>query len=103
MDLGLHVTLGSKIKTSLTYYRPLTDIPGCEIRLHGTTLYASLFRYDDTMMINPHAWGQPASANPLLHIRRLDGVAGGLFDHYLESFESVWQTATPWEPKDEAG
>jgi len=51
------------------------------------------------MIVNPHAWGQPASANPLLHLRRLDATAG-TFDHYLDSFEDVWKTAEPWHPKD---
>lgn len=87
-------TLAHKIRSSLTYYRPLLDVEGCEIRLHSTTLYASLFRYDDEVLVNPHAYGEAGSANPVLHLRRLDGA--GLFDHYLGSFERVWQTAMPW-------
>jgi hypothetical protein len=53
-----------KIRSALTYYEPLLDVDGCEVRLHSTTLYASLFRYDDEITVNPHAYGQPASANP---------------------------------------
>ncbi len=45
-------------------------------------------------MVNPHAYGQPASANPTLHLRRLDG--GQLVDHYSACFERVWETAKPW-------
>ncbi|GEM_PF-1427495 len=30
------------------------------MRLHSTTLYSSLFRYDDEIMVNPHAYGEPA-------------------------------------------
>jgi hypothetical protein len=95
---GLRGTLAAKIRASLTYYRQLVDIEGCEIRLQGTTLYASLFRYDDDMVINPHLWGQPASANPVLHLRRLDGA--GWFDRYADSFAAVWQTAAPWNPSE---
>jgi hypothetical protein len=91
---GLGDTLAAKIRSSLTYYRPLNGISGCEIRLHSTTLYASLFRYDDEIMVNTHAWGEPSSANPVLHLRRLDG--GQLADHYIASFERVWATAVPW-------
>jgi hypothetical protein len=91
---GLSGTLGAKIRSSLTYYRPLADTEGCEVRLHSTTLYASLFRYDDAIMVNPHAYGEPASANPTLHLRRLDG--GRLADHYIASFERVWATAVLW-------
>jgi hypothetical protein len=84
----------AKIRSALTYYRPLADVDGCEVRLHGTTLYASLFRYDDEILVNPHAYGEPASANPVLQLRRIDG--GGVADHYMASFERVWVTAVPW-------
>jgi transcriptional regulator with XRE-family HTH domain len=87
-------TLAHKIRSSLTYYRPLLETDGCEVRLHPTTLYASLFRYDDELLANPHAFGEAGSANPVLHLRRLDGA--GLFDHYIASFERVWQMAAPW-------
>lgn len=64
----------------------------------ATTLYASIFRYDDDVLVNPHAFGEPASANPTLHLRCLDG--GGVADHYLASFDRVWDTALPWEGQD---
>ncbi|MFD7866241.1 XRE family transcriptional regulator [Streptomyces sp. NPDC059783] len=96
---GIGDTLAAKIRASLTYYRPLLSEAGCEVRLHDTTLYASVFRYDDDLLINPHVWGQPASANPLLHLRRSD--TAGWFDHYAQSFEAVWDTARPWKPDQE--
>lgn len=82
---GLGGTPAAKIRSSLTYYRGLADLDGCEVRLHGTTLYASLFRYDDEILVNPHAYGEPASANATFHFRRLDG--GTLADHYTTSFD----------------
>lgn len=87
-------TLAHKIRSSLTYYRPLLEVDGCQVRLHGTTLYNSLFRYDDEILVNPHAYGEAGSANAVLHLRRLDGA--GLFDHYVHSFNRVWETALPW-------
>jgi hypothetical protein len=87
-------TLAHKIRSSLTYYRPLAGVDGCEMRLHSTTLYASLFRYDDEILANPHAYGEPASANPTLHLRRLDG--GQVAEHYIACFERVWDSAKPW-------
>jgi len=74
---------------------------GCEVRLHDTTLYNSLFRYDDNLLVNLHIFGQPASANPVFHLRRAD--ASGWFDSYTESFEAVWASARPWEPDQEGG
>ncbi|WP_344493584.1 helix-turn-helix transcriptional regulator [Nonomuraea monospora] len=91
---GLGGTLAAKIRSSLTYYRSLPELDGCEMRLHSTTLYASLFRYDDDLLVNPHAYGEPASANPTFHFRRLDG--GTMAEHYLSSFERVWAGAVPW-------
>nr|WP_282795212.1 XRE family transcriptional regulator [Streptomyces sp. CC224B] len=91
---GIGDTLGAKIRASMTYYRPLVAHSGCEVRLHDTTLYSSLFRYDDNLLVNPHVWGQPASANPVLHLRRCGSE--GWFDNYASSFEAVWETAKPW-------
>jgi hypothetical protein len=91
---GLGGTLAAKIRSALTYYRPLDDVDSCQMRLHSTTLYASLFRYDDQIMADPHAYGEPASANLVLHLRRLDG--GQVSGHYMACFEQVWETAKPW-------
>jgi transcriptional regulator with XRE-family HTH domain len=91
---GIGGTLSAKIRSALTYYRSLVDVDGCEVRLHSTTLYASLFRYDDEILANPHVYGEPASANPVLHLRRLDG--GTVAGQYLASFERVWGLAMPW-------
>ncbi|MFF3243828.1 XRE family transcriptional regulator [Streptomyces sp. NPDC002870] len=96
---GIGDTLGAKIRASLTYYRPLLPAPGCEVRLHDTTLYNSLFRYDDNLLVNPHVFGQPASANPLLHLKRVD--TSGWFDNYAQSFEAVWASARAWKPDQE--
>jgi transcriptional regulator with XRE-family HTH domain len=91
---GISGTLAAKIRSALTYYRPLAEVDGCEVRLHSTTLYASLFRYDDEIVVNPHVYGEPASANPAFHLRRLDG--GTVATHYMAAFDRVWATAIPW-------
>ncbi len=91
---GLSGTLAAKIRSALTYYREAAAARDIEMRLHSCIVYASLFRYDDEIMVNPHAWGEPASANPVLHMRRLDG--GQVAGLYMDSFERVWETAKPW-------
>ncbi|MFD8479015.1 XRE family transcriptional regulator [Kitasatospora sp. NPDC059673] len=96
---GIGDTLAAKIRASLTYYRSLLPKNGCEVRLHDTTLYSSLFRYDDELLVNPHVFGQPASANPLFHLKRVD--ATGWFDNYAQSFDAVWADARPWTPDQE--
>jgi hypothetical protein len=47
-------------------------------------------------MVNPHAWGEPTSANLVLHLRRLDG--GQVAATCMDSFERVWGTAKLWAP-----
>jgi hypothetical protein len=89
LDVGL---LATKVRTSLGYFRPLVDRPGCEIRLHRTTVYASMFRFDDQLLANPHVYGAPASANPLLQLT----PGHSMFDAYTASFETVWASAVPW-------
>ncbi|MFJ1795177.1 XRE family transcriptional regulator [Kitasatospora griseola] len=96
---GIGDTLAAKIRASLTYYRSLLAEDGCEVRLHDTTLYSSLFRYDDDLLVNPHVFGQPASANPLFHLKRVDST--GWFDTYAQSFDAVWADARPWTPDQE--
>lgn len=86
-------TIPAKVRNALAFYRPLEGVPGIEIRCHGTTLYNSIYRFDEEMLVNTHVYGFMAAHAPLLHLRRLSG--GDLFETYSESFENVWNTATP--------
>lgn len=85
--------LAARIRLALGYMREVLEAPGASMRLHHTTLYNSLYRYDDELLVNTHAYGVPAAQSPVLHLRRLPG--GRLFDHYMASFERVWQIAQP--------
>jgi hypothetical protein len=86
-------TLAAKIRNALAIYKPLADVPGVDIRVHGTTLYNSIYRFDDEMLVNTHVHGFMAAHAPVLHLRRLSG--GDLFETYLESFQGVWDNAKP--------
>jgi hypothetical protein len=66
------------------------------VRLHGTTLYNSLYRFDDAVLVNTHVYRASAFQIPVLHLRRLDG--GSPFDLYRESFEAAWEAARPYAP-----
>jgi hypothetical protein len=76
-------------------YRPLRDVDGIEFRLHRTVLYNSMYRADDQLLVNTHIYSFPASQAPVLHLRRIAG--GGMVTTYLDSFERVWDGATPFE------
>jgi hypothetical protein len=77
-----------RIRMALAYYRPLVDIDGIEFRLHGTSLYNSIFRYDDQMLVNQHVYGTYGYLAPILHLRKVP--SGDLFETYMRSFELVW-------------
>jgi hypothetical protein len=83
----------SRCQLALMHYRPLLDVPCVEIRTHGTTLYNSLYRADDQLLVNAHVWGVNAYGAPVWHLRR--SREGGMFDTYAASFDAVWSTATP--------
>ncbi|WP_246608048.1 XRE family transcriptional regulator [Paractinoplanes toevensis] len=91
---GLAGTLPSQIQASLLQYRDLLEVDGAEIRLHSTTLYNSLFRYDEQLVVNPHVYGSPSSLNPAIRLQKIDG--GLLFDLYCAAFERIWNSAVPW-------
>lgn len=86
-------TIGVKIRNVLAHFHQLDGAPGIEIRCHATTLYNSIYRFDDEMIVNPHVYGFTAPHAPALHLRRLS--AGDLFETYSESFDSVWNVSKP--------
>lgn len=85
--------IGSRCRQALLHYEPLLDVPGIEIHQHATTLYNSIYRGDDVMIVNTHAFGINAYANPILHLRRR--ADGGMFDRYASSVDKVWARSQP--------
>jgi len=85
--------LAGKVRNAWAYFKPLDGLPNVAIRTHGTTLYNSIYRFDDDMLVNTHVYGFMAGHAPVIHLRRLSG--GELFETYSESFESVWNAGKP--------
>lgn len=85
--------LEGRIQLHRRYLREVAGLPGVEVRSHRTTLYNSLFRFDQDLMVNGHVYGEPAGHSPVLHMRRVPG--GRTWDHYMRSFEAVWAGAAP--------
>ncbi|UNS98572.1 helix-turn-helix domain-containing protein [Streptomyces tubbatahanensis] len=83
----------SRCRLALMHYRALFGVRGIELRTHGTTLYNSIYRADDQMLVNAHVWGVNACGAPVWHLRR--NGDGGMFASYVQSFEAVWNTAHP--------
>lgn len=97
-----HEIMDGKIRNALMNYRPLFQShPDIGFRLHDATLYNSLFRADDEMLVNTHVYGIGAYMAPVLHLRRLPG--GGLFDTYANSIEQTWGGARQVTDQDLTG
>jgi hypothetical protein len=77
-----------RIQMALAYYQPLLDVDGVEFRQHATSLYNSIFRYDDDMLVNQHIYGTYGYIAPILHLRKTPGA--DMFDTYMRSFDRVW-------------
>lgn len=85
--------LVNRCRSSLEYLADVLELPGVQIRLHGTVLYASQYRFDDSALINNHTYGSQAGRSPVLHLQKVLG--GQLFDYYQHAFERVWATGEP--------
>jgi hypothetical protein len=82
----------ARIKNAAKLYGPLQDIDGVELRLHRTVLYNSIYRADDDLLVNLHAYGTPAAQAPVIHIHAQDGTSTATA--YLTSIERTWNEAT---------
>jgi len=91
-------TVGAKIRNALSFLRPLAEEGLIEIRLHDTTLYNSIYRTDDQVLVNAHVYGNTAACAPVLHLRKVSG--GSLVTVYTECIERVWEQAKPWNGED---
>jgi hypothetical protein len=75
----------------LSLYRSLGEVENMEIRLHRTSLYNSIYRADDEVLVNQHAYGVPAAHAPVFSLRNTKD--SDMTRNYLESFERVWSDA----------
>ncbi len=76
----------------VTLYSSLRDIPNIEIRLHRTVLYNSIYRADDQLLVNQHAYGIHSAHAPVFCLQ--ESERGDMTDMYIASFERVWSAAT---------
>jgi hypothetical protein len=92
------IPIAERILVALHYYQPLVGATGVGFRLHRTTLYNSIYRFDDDLLVNQHALGVHGYQAPILHIR----AGGDLAGIYERSFEAAWAAGVPYRP-DETG
>jgi len=90
---GISDATPAKIRKALKLYLPLNELQNVEIRGHRTVLYNSIYRADDQLLVNQHAYGIPAAQAPVFCI---GGTRSGeMFALYRDSFEHVWASAVP--------
>ncbi|MEV0063807.1 XRE family transcriptional regulator [Nocardia sp. NPDC050718] len=87
-------TLAGRIRNALNMVGKLADTPGCEILLHASHLYNSVFRFDDEMIVTPYLFRARGYQHPALHLRKLS--PHGIFSSFAEQFEQIWGSATPY-------
>ena len=85
----------------LSFFRPHAEHGCIDLRLHRTTLYTSVYRFDRDMLVNHHVLGLPAAHAPVMYVRQID--SGDLFSTYADMFERVWSSADPaWQREEVA-
>lgn len=72
-------------------FDPLFAMASVEYRPHAATVYTSIFRFDEQMLVNQHMFGIYGYLAPLMHLQRVD--EGGLFDMFMTSFDRVWHVS----------
>jgi transcriptional regulator with XRE-family HTH domain len=92
---GIGEGMAAKVRSSIVLFGRVLAEPGVELRLHGTVLYNSIYRADDQLLVNTHIYGVVANNAPVFHLRKIPG--GEMASTYIESFERVWDDATPYQ------
>ena len=87
-------SIPSRIHTTLLRARNELGRPGCKVesivRLFDAPLYASIYLFDDQMIVCPALYATRGSRAPALVL-----TAGPLLDSYLNHFDEVWRGAAP--------
>ncbi len=83
----------AKIRSALTLDRPLVTVQNIQIRLHRTVLYNSIYRADDKLLVNQHAYGIAAALSPVFCPS--SAGSGEMATLYMDSFKRVWAGAVP--------
>jgi transcriptional regulator with XRE-family HTH domain len=93
---GVSDGMANRCRLAASYATVVQRADPDAVRTTGATLYNSVFRFDDEVLVNSHFWGSPASDSPVFHYRRQGDR--GLAESALRSFERVWEDAQPLSP-----
>ncbi|HEX2016742.1 MAG TPA: hypothetical protein VGN69_08610, partial [Solirubrobacteraceae bacterium] len=83
-----------RCRLAASYAQGIRSVAADALRLSAATLYTSILRFDNDVLLNTHLWGSAAGDSPVFHLRRESdhGIAAGA----IRSFEQVWAAAQPF-------
>lgn len=84
-------SVSGPLRETLGLVQPLARFDQFQLRLHRDVVYSSLYRADDDLIVNQHAYGVPAAESPVFHYRRSE--SNEIFDAYEASLETIWSSA----------
>lgn len=90
---GIGESVHARSHNSIELLRPHTRTPALDVRTHDTTLYTSIFRVDDDMIVNLHIYGSPGRDNPVMVFSRQQEPR--LWATFECAFTRVWDNARP--------
>jgi hypothetical protein len=90
---GVSDGIANRCRLAANYATVIQHADGDAVRKTGATLYATVLRFDDEVLVNTHLWGNPASDSPVYHFRRQGDR--GIASTALRSFDRVWEEAQP--------
>jgi transcriptional regulator with XRE-family HTH domain len=90
---GIGANLAARCRLATGYARVIADADPTALRWSAATLYASILRFDQEVLVNMHLWGNPACSSPVLCLRHQS--ESGVAANVIRSFERVWQDAQP--------
>lgn len=90
---GIDDAITGRCQLALNYAASLQRADPGAVRTSDATLYCTVLRFDDELLMNTHLWGNAASESPVLHVRRM--TDHGIAATALRSFERVWEAAQP--------
>jgi len=99
---GIGAAMAGRCELALSYASKIAkDFPDV-VRLHGTTLYASVFRFDEDMLINWHIYGVPAADAPVFHFRLSAQERGSMANTLAAAYDAVWESSVVYRLDEDA-
>ncbi|WAX55119.1 hypothetical protein M6B22_11160 [Jatrophihabitans cynanchi] len=100
---GIGEAMTGRCRLAIGYASPVVRaVPGT-LRLHATTLYSSIFRFDEQLLVNWHIYGTPAADAPVFQFRIPEDGRASIATRLAAAFDSIWDSSVIYRPDEHAG